>query len=156
MSGGRCWGWCSTWRQASRNHADDLRTVVDVMLYITQTGCQGRACPSASSASILSGRIHTSRLGHHVVQDLQRGEPRLVAIEDVGTDTVVEKLLGFPLQRTSLGSHTLIAVLGVEVAAQFWGESLDHICRAASGEMSRVVFQLKHQAVGATRQWDVG
>jgi len=29
-----------------RKHADDLRTVVDAMLYIVQTGCQWRYLPT--------------------------------------------------------------------------------------------------------------
>jgi putative transposase len=31
-----------------RKHADDLRTVVDAMLYIAQAGCQWRYLPSSS------------------------------------------------------------------------------------------------------------
>ena len=30
-----------------RKHADDLRTVVDAMLYIAQTGCQWRYLPAS-------------------------------------------------------------------------------------------------------------
>ncbi|HEX6150373.1 transposase [Nocardioides sp.] len=30
-----------------RRHADDLRTVVDAMLYIAQTGCQWRCLPES-------------------------------------------------------------------------------------------------------------
>jgi putative transposase len=32
-----------------RRHADDLRTVVDAMLYIAQTGCQWRYLPASFS-----------------------------------------------------------------------------------------------------------
>jgi putative transposase len=31
--------------QARRKHADDLRTVVDAMLYIVRTGCRWRYLP---------------------------------------------------------------------------------------------------------------
>src|SRR3954470_22037804 len=41
-----CWSRCSNAPgKRGRKHADDLRTVVDAMLYIAQTGCQWRYLP---------------------------------------------------------------------------------------------------------------
>jgi transposase len=45
MGSGGCWSRCST-RPAS-GAANDRRTVVDVMLYIAQTGCQWRYLPES-------------------------------------------------------------------------------------------------------------
>jgi putative transposase len=40
--------WTTVQRGTScRKHADDLRTVVDAMPYIAQTGCQRRRLPAA-------------------------------------------------------------------------------------------------------------
>ncbi|WP_422758757.1 transposase [Paenarthrobacter sp. C1] len=45
-----------------RRHADDLRSVVDAMLYIGQTGCQWRYLRSRSDPGPGSGR--SSAAGH--------------------------------------------------------------------------------------------
>jgi putative transposase len=39
-----------------RKHADDLRAVVDAMLYIAQTGCQWRYLPQSFGPWTRSGR----------------------------------------------------------------------------------------------------
>jgi putative transposase len=39
-----------------RKHSDDLRTVVDAMLYIAQTGCQWRYLPATFGRGRGSGR----------------------------------------------------------------------------------------------------
>jgi hypothetical protein len=60
-----------------RKHADDLRTVVNAMLYIAQTGCQWRYLPESFGPWTLTTGPHIDRTHGMAALSLSAADPRI-------------------------------------------------------------------------------